>query len=1339
MDTLKGFLSNRDKEEEDNSGGKSHNDVRNIENEQGIQNTPRENDQNRETHVTLSQPTLSRRERHTNSTLVRSSSTKEKTSNQKAPTRHLNTLDTIKLVRSQRGTDVANAIVINNGQSSEDDSTSPRKETSPKPATLESYPDSNTVATKKSDQPTQEIRETITETNNDSGLGLTGSLLGILNKVHRNKKANDSTEGETTRQRETDNSENDPATVSSRTDASSAISQGESEKSQGQEVQIMPGQSDNSKITNRQSLPLEHQLIESTQQVVPIVEVGDKNKSSSKLTDTEVAQTETARNSQQTPPAFHVTTQMSYTRTQNGMSNTSTSSTQPINDTSHYQQYLSVFGSNLSSQVPPNSSQSLKRPHDEMSNSQTLPNNKNGKIRKIDTTNSLDQGAAVNIATNPSAVSKNTNGSSITTQSNENKDSQSDEVLNTQHNSIPTTSSTQRPLKIHEMLTSNNNENNQAELVNTDNSSTFSSLDTQLAKDLVSRTKMPVATPSHVSDRSSNNINDSLQRDTSEIESSSSSDSLADSLEDGNSAKDKSEEARTAPGEVSAVGNSEETGKDDSDNDKEQSQPIVVKQEEPFFSSLRDSIVGNVASGIRGNSNANHNNITDENAQKPATLEVIYISDSDDEEGRDTPDDQSDEENSEDASSLSDVDGTDDNNDRALLSQNIEESNNLDIKGSADEMENQRKAYEHKLTKNATDILQSKKSQKKRDIIPLLESGIIKHTAFIKSKLVSSTNDITTCNNTDSAPTHYYQQLHKKDIIKEPIVQGVFSDEFLQRGSNLTPFGDSEDQPPNGNATGPSTENRENEESVSIQTQIIEDAAEDTTNNIPDNSVAIPLTDATSTQSNSGDSEENNESVDKDKSEENIEPGMNVGPDENNGPTEEDTSEEDSDSEDSDDSLENVAQVSNTLGKTNDTPITKSTPSEGIPETPEEIGKQVAVTSPKEVAEATTVSEESVNFADSDRSSVVDESDRLPNVGTNASHKETQHTPTEDNLPKLIENELEGNQTRAESGNAIVLPEEEIQERDNTASSNEDRNELRTATTISSNILIETETNSNRTSGSSKEIWRNEWLQNLKLFNFYPYEAFGSSNITNEDKRNINVSFDHITHILRTRYGVRILTNLNTRPNVILLKGNDSDFDRDKKLTSILNKFNADGNSKRIRVWSLSKVTKFLENMKSIHEDTNVQHPVTDIAQTSTVENDEDTREDIIIESEEEPDQTAPSEGEHNGEGHESNLSGTQNTDEHDNSVIQPSDYAEEVSGMITNLERLLSEAHIALEKEKSEHEQAGETIYELSNQILRQNMIAASLNARLELESSENSMLKEQLRLLQEKYSKRR
>lgn len=1363
LETLKGFISSKSKV--DSNQKANHNPSAAV-NSEGNQKHSNETEvaPNGNAHVTSSQPIIAR-SKNPNTSLVRSASTKETTvAAQKTLPKPQTTLDIIKLARSQPGTNITNAISVSNDSYSEDESSS-NKEKSPKSMAATTSAKSNAVTNSTNHAPVQKINNAVTQesktpTNNVDGAIQAKHQLGISKETSQKvKELQMIAKGAQGKKTEMMKSNIEARNV----DNTLNTLQVPSEDFQKNKADEINGTTTVSDVNETRNFSPATQPNEKSQEVVtnstkslPTTKETDTGKLLPKALDNGASTSKETTGTQKTSINF-ITSQP--TLDSSAQSTTATVSSSAVSDAQESALKSSKSANEVASQVPFDGARSRKRPHDAVETNhgqkQDLANRESYKVQKTNIANETRDNLSPEAS---KAVTGTFNRGSKAVHNPPLQKMQeiihSSDVLNTQLPSGPETSSNNHMPKDNEMINIQSSEKN-----NIDHSSTLSSLDTQLANELAERTKKQTDRSSDNSDTSSVSSNSSHQRDSSEIESSASSAGLSDSPDDSDASRN-----------------------DVVDSDA-QDHIIAVKQEEPTFNILKDSIVGDVGNNITSNFHSNMNNRNVTTAQQPATMEVIYISDSDDEdEGDESPASPTDEESSEDGSSLSDVGDEEDNNDHLIFSQNSQETGNLDIKGPADEIDAQRASFERKLHKNAMDLLIPQKSQKHNDMIPLIESGVIKHTGFVKSRLISATNNITTCNNIESSPALYYQQSHKRDRVRELDIPGSFTKEFLEKGSYLCPVDPIVKQGTNLNPHVELDKNGSVDKNDQISTQIIKSALEDIRKNNVEVSKTPDSTETKNTPNSAGQSSQNDAGANK---------GLEIVAQLIKGNNNQLTSRE-GDRQLNENKTKGYLKRKNER-QNNNTALKES---DGASQSEEIVEMQRSNTSLKEtnsieeIEEIDEASDENIvpktpqTPVNAVKSNNPDNSDNVNEVITSPAANSSDESPGVESNRKLqvpSTNTIQENYHTEVQG-AIQSPSEEVntqltkqrqmdtgdaednnntkqikspeshntgEERESTRgrngkvhpenATNLTNNEARSVTSAIAKYVLEHENSSNLAVPLSKEEWRREWLNSLKISSFYPYPGYSSTQLSASDKKNIDTAFDHITHILQSKYGARILKSPESRPNTILLKGKIRDFERDGTLRGIINTFQDSDNGKRIRLWSLSKVTKFLENMETIGSSTRSEHHRSDTHEVINPPGNIPTTDSVIIQSQELPediDQTVPNVNINNNSESNTDIQNVMNVQQDNNDIIDSGKYVEEITNMISDLENRLSDAYNELNKEKSEHQQAENTIYELSNQILQQNMLTASLNARLELRNAENAILREQLDLLRKKHS---
>ena len=650
----------------------------------------------------------------------------------------------------------------------------------------------------------------------------------------------------------------------------------------------------------------------------------------------------------------------------------------------------------------------------------------------------------------------------------------------------------------------------------------------------------------------------------------------------------------------------------------------IVKQEE-FSGSLKDGIVQNDFGPFRTRlSTSKALNKTP--SHHSATLEVIYISDSDSEEQVEEKSSTSevieDSDLDGDATSLS-------KNNEKVKPQEVVETNTVYISADIpnEEIGGERKRYDSRLNRRAMRTLNAFKSHHRNDMIQLIESGVIAHTSLVSNSLVSSTNNVYQSKNFETSPALDYQQLHKRDRLREIPLARVLDPAFINRGANLT---------------------------------------------IVDESPG--------------------------KMEKRITDG-----------------------------------ISYKSSKT----VTKESENKNS-EIPASLDYKVF---PKECNENNATGE--------------DKTPKSPKNSNAINNKQLKESP---------------------------MPTSEKDKGPNS---------------------------------SSRELWRKDWIDNLKLCYIYPYEAYPSNKLPEEDKKSLDHSFRLIKRILKEKYNVPLLTSFDPKAHIVILKGDISDFKGNKGFEVIQNTVQTGTNDKKVRVWSLNKVTKFLENMELIPGTEHPKKPEadshqpllgnneTDNSQITQVPNSQKSIDNTKTEKEDQAEPTrdnkSSKDNKDSDNGNKSkedthidvadkessrientscrignaeveqstvNIEYKTNTSLHPNSIIkdgtpnlpknniissQPDTnnatiavdmYEEQENGlmitkMMSNLEELLKKVTLELQKEREENTKTQACLFELTNKLLKHEMTNSSLHACFNLEKKEKELVEKERDYLKETIKK--
>ncbi|SMN20904.1 similar to Saccharomyces cerevisiae YDR227W SIR4 Silent information regulator that [Maudiozyma saulgeensis] len=695
----------------------------------------------------------------------------------------------------------------------------------------------------------------------------------------------------------------------------------------------------------------------------------------------------------------------------------------------------------------------------------------------------------------------------------------------------------------------------------------------------------------------------------------------------------------------------------------------IVKQEE-LMRSLKDGVVQNDFVSFLGRLNTpdKQNNSPPRHS---ATLEVIYISDFDSDEpveGKSSSSESNEE---------SDLDGNAtsvSNENQKITPQNVIERNTKYIKVDipSEEIDLERKRYDNMLNINGMKTLNASKSHHRDDIVTLIESGIIEHTSFESNNFVSSTNNVCQSENFETSQVVDYQQLHKRDRLREIPLARVLSQDFINRGANL----------------------------------IAEDKR----------------------------------AVEKEKK-------ITKGIDNN---------------------------VFKKFAKKNENKWTET----AITKIAELLINDVVKSKQKSVKNIPKVSEEhkpktNINITNRSTENNIERNDAI------SQEPQESNSKTDDNVSKLQNDMMTINKKQTEK--SLKLSSEKDEE----------------------------------TITSSRELWRKEWIENLKLCYIYPYEAYPSNILTANEKKGLDYSFGLVKRILKERYNVPLLTNFDPKVHIVILKGDIHDFKGDKKLEEIQNTVQIGSIDRKVRVWSLNKVTKFLQNMDTIPEndhnnkpEADDQHPLLDnkepdnskttqvlasinnvdksqtgeqgqnkpvrdpkssnINEAINVENksDEDKQADRSVKKAIHIETTSTKTGSVIVQKLDLDPKNQLNTLSQDNSVTynefsnvqknnivisQPDTniatvdidrYEEQQDGltitkMMTNLEELLTKVSSELQKERDENKKMQGCLFELSNQLLKQEMANSSLHACLDIEQKEKEIVEKERDYLKESLKK--
>ncbi|KAG0668919.1 hypothetical protein C6P45_004269 [Maudiozyma exigua] len=583
----------------------------------------------------------------------------------------------------------------------------------------------------------------------------------------------------------------------------------------------------------------------------------------------------------------------------------------------------------------------------------------------------------------------------------------------------------------------------------------------------------------------------------------------------------------------------------------------IVKLED--FNLLKDGVIQNyyrpLKNRLRSTSGTNKNG-----PRQPATLEVIYISDSDSEEEGGKSAQQSGSEASS-KSDESDIEGKNDSEQseekyesdekEEIGPKKIEEYDfsmniNYDDDDSSDMNENERvkliKKYDKVLECNLMKYLKPHQSVQKRGLIRLMEGGIINHTRLSLNDSVSSTNDVCNVDNFESSPALFYQHLHKRSRLEEEKLSYELTDNFFRCGANLV----------SGKLTG--------KEKEITKADVLNEKIQG---------------------SNEATNQQNTYFQQKDKSDVVNTTNMN------------DTStciEKD---------IRNDEGFTKELTNLNDQLLPKeAVVSKGL-SSPKKIQnlKEATVTDESfipskngmkthtEVTNEQNITHQAntgmkLNIAE-DRNDANTKEDRQ-NLSI---EKKTTHIPNSTDMinpdDKTIEKGIwlasrqptETNTSHVNSSTGNVKSIHKISPAKDETSSTVTQTEV---------TLRGTEDKGANKKLNSREKWRKAWIANLKNCPFYLFEAYPNKPFTPEDRKKLDASFEEIKNTLKEKYSAPIMSDFNPETYIILLKGDVSDFKNNEEFKKIKAIAERPVHGRDMRIWSFDKISHFLSHMQNI-------------------------------------------------------------------------------------------------------------------------------------------------------------
>lgn len=575
----------------------------------------------------------------------------------------------------------------------------------------------------------------------------------------------------------------------------------------------------------------------------------------------------------------------------------------------------------------------------------------------------------------------------------------------------------------------------------------------------------------------------------------------------------------------------------------------IVKLEES--GNLKEGIIQNyyrpLKSRLRPINRKNKNG-----SRHSATLEVIYISDPDAEEGGDESDQQPNNETTSksDSSDTEDKDESEQGEEKnqsdkkgEIGTEKVEEYDyamniNIDGANSSDMTENKRvkliKKFDNIMGRNLTKYLNPPQPVQKSGLLRLIDGGIIKHTPLSLNNAVSSTNDVCNRDNFESSPVLFYQRLHKKSRLAEEKLSYELTDDFYNRGANL-----------------------------------IADVKHSEKRNEVTSSIVL-----------SGDIQETNKTINK--------PNITI---QQNDKTH----------------LMNMINTSNTSlpsGKfiPNDAYVTReaTSPKENV--LSNEAVASNEISSPiimQNLKEATVRDEPNISRKGNLPSNTV--VDNEENVTTKTSAETNSNilkdTSIENNMKSDVAATTSSNRQNFEDNvaqkDSILTshPSFEAKTNDVEADINtskainkfsSSKNETSSAEIQPDILWRDTESKGNEKKLTSREKWRNSWITNLRTCPFYPYEGYPKTALTVESRKKLDSSFEVIKNTLQEKYGSPVMPDFTQDTYIILLKGELSDFQNDKEFDKIYAIAEKAINGRKMRVWSFNKVSKFLLHMENI-------------------------------------------------------------------------------------------------------------------------------------------------------------
>lgn len=332
---------------------------------------------------------------------------------------------------------------------------------------------------------------------------------------------------------------------------------------------------------------------------------------------------------------------------------------------------------------------------------------------------------------------------------------------------------------------------------------------------------------------------------------------------------------------------------------------------------------------------------------------------------------------------------------------------------------------------------------------------------------------------------------------------------------------------------------------------------------------------------------------------------------------------------------------------------------------------------------------------------------------------------------------------------------------------------------------------------SSRDLWKKEWISNLKMCYIYPYEAMPPNFPLEEEREKLNSHFNKIKSTLSDKYGAHLLKHFSYKTHIIILKGELEQFDQDMTFNSIQETCRNNLSKKKVRIWSLNKISKFLENLETISDTDNAIENAKDNGSNVKMENNpkiqslttKNTNHSKIAPMDKYSEKTGATMhindealGTHgvnnNLQTENSPLQSTtlqkasnsipdsQKTRTHDDLAVEQNkgirndltsdfstsaantievatssdpnekSFAKQINDMISNLEHLLENTYSKLKLEKEENAKSRDIIKKLSDEIVRLEKMELNYITRINLQEQEELILKNNLIYSNEKIS---